>query len=116
MRRNGMGISIGFFCLALMTMLLLAHGVYAQSTTNGAIGGSVRDPQGLAIAKAKITVHNAGTSKDTFVEADDIGEFRAANLQPGNYTVTAQAAGFAATQLENVVVQVGSVTEVEVRL
>jgi len=44
MRTSGVG-TVGRCCLAWMAMLLLACGVFAQSTTDGAIGGLVTDTQ-----------------------------------------------------------------------
>jgi outer membrane receptor protein involved in Fe transport len=96
--------------------LLVAQGAWAQSTTNGAIGGAVRDPQGLAVATATVKVVNKGTNQETSAMLDDRGEFRVTNLQPGIYRVTAEATGFAPLKLENVSVEVGRVTEIELKL
>src|SRR5260370_21857872 len=56
MRTTEMGTPITLYCLALMALLLLASGAFAQSTTNGAIGGTVTDQSG-AVGP------NAGVSK-----------------------------------------------------
>ncbi len=116
MRTSGMGTSIVRYCLALMAVLLLAFGALAQSTTNGAIAGSVRDAQGLTVSTATVKVINKETNQETTAALDDRGEFRVSNLQPGAYFVTAEASGFSTLRLENVVVEVGRVTEVELKL
>src|SRR5713101_3469717 len=116
MRTTGMGTAIVRYCLALMAVLLLAFGAFAQSTTNGAIGGSVRDAQGLTVSTATVKVINKGTNQETTAALDDRGEFRVTNLQPGGYVVTAEASGFTTLRLENIVVEVGRVTEVELNL
>src|SRR5258708_13393994 len=116
MRTSGMGTSIVRYCLALMAVLLLAFGALAQSTTNGAIAGSVRDAQGLTVSTATVKVMNTGTKQENTGALDDRGEFRVTNLQPGVYLVTAEASGFATLQLENIVVEVGRVTEVVLKL
>ncbi len=116
MRTTGMGISIVRYCLALMAVLLLAFGALAQSTTNGAIGGSVQDAQGLTVSTATVKIINKGTNQETTAVLDDRGEFRVTNLQPGVYFVTAEASGFSTLRLENIVVEVGRVTEVELKL
>ncbi len=79
MRTSGMGTSIARFCLALMAIALLACGSFAQSTTDGAIGGSVRDAQGLTVSTAKVKVINKGTNQETTAALDDRAEFRVTN-------------------------------------
>src|ERR1700731_2726521 len=54
MRTTGLGTAIMRYCLALMAVLLVAFGALAQSTTNGAIGGSVQDAQGLTVSTATV--------------------------------------------------------------
>src|SRR6266568_1244699 len=116
MRTSGMGTSIARFCLALMAIALLACGSFAQSTTDGAIGGLVTDPSGAAVPNAKVTAKNNGTNAEGTVMSDDTGYFRVGKLQPAIYTVTVNAQGFAPFTVERVVVQVGSVTDVLARL
>src|ERR1700694_1419099 len=116
MRTTRMGTSIVRYCLALMAVLLLAFGALAQSTTNGAIGGSVQCAQGLTVSTATVKIINKGTNQETTAVLDDRGEFRVTNLQPGAYFVTAEASGFSTLRLENIVVEVGRVTEVELKL
>src|SRR5260370_20974298 len=116
MRLNGIEESVLRCCVALRVIVLLAYGALAQSTTNGAIGGSVRDAQGLTVSSATVKVIDKGTNQETTAALDDRGEFRVTNLQPGVYLVTVEASGFATLQLENIVVEVGRITEVELKL
>jgi Carboxypeptidase regulatory-like domain len=88
----------------------------AQSTTDGAIGGTVADSTGAVVAKAQIVIHNNGTNAEHTVTADDSGYYRVVSLQPGTYTVSVNHQGFATYKAELVIVQVGSVTEVSPRL
>src|ERR1051326_1295507 len=60
--------------------------VYAQSTTDGAIGGTVYDSTGAVVANAKITVHNNGTNAEQTITSDASGYYRVTGLQPGSYT------------------------------
>jgi outer membrane receptor protein involved in Fe transport len=112
MNRGKLGKGLALAVLALCCVGIAA----AQSTTNGAIGGGIRDPQGLGVARAVVKVHNIGTGQDTSVTADDQGEFRAASLAPGMYSLAVEQSGFAKIVLENVQVEVGRVTEVEIKL
>ena len=84
MRTTGMGTPIARYCLALMAMLLLASGAFAQSTTDGAIGGTVTDPSGAAVPNAKVIVRNNGTNAEQIVSTDETGYFRVAKLTPAS--------------------------------
>jgi len=116
MRMNGIEKSVVSFCLALTVMVLLASGVLAQSTTDGAIGGTVTDSSGAAVPNAKVMVKNNGTNAEETVMTDDTGYFRVGKLQPGEYTVSVEAQGFGPFKAQQVIVQVGSVTDIPARL
>jgi hypothetical protein len=90
--------------------------LYAQSTTDGAIGGTVYDTNGAVVANAKIVARNNGTNAETTLTTDGSGFFRVNKLQPGTYTVAISQQGFAPYKAEQVIVQVGSVTDLSPRL
>src|SRR5260370_7705925 len=82
MRMNRIEKSVVRFCLALTVMVLLASGALAQSTTDGAIGGTVTDSSGAAVPNAKITVKNNGTNAEGTGRTDDTGNFPSGKLHP----------------------------------
>src|SRR6185437_9962713 len=100
----------------LVTSLLLPVSVFAQSTTDGAIGGTIYDANGAVVPNATVTVHNNGTNAEQRVTTDASGYYRVRQLQPATYTVTVNSSGFAQYKAENVIVQVGSLTDVSPRL
>lgn len=100
----------------MMALFLFASGSLAQSTTDGAIGGVVTDSSGAAVPNAKVTVKNLGTNAEEVVTTDDTGYFRVGKLQPAAYSVSIEASGFAPFNVERVIVQVGSVTDVSAKL
>src|ERR1041384_2748568 len=104
----------------LVTVALLAMGcsalVYAQSTTDGAIGRTVYDSTGAVVANAKVTVHNNGTNAEQTVVSDASGYYRVTNLQSGSYKVSISGSGLAPYKAEQVIVSVGSVTDISPRL
>ncbi len=102
-------------CMAVL-VLVLAMGAWAQSTTDGAIGGTVTDSSGAVVPNAKVTVKNLGTNIEQNVTTDETGYFRVGKLQPAVYSVMVEAQGFAKFTAERVVVQVGSVTEINATL
>ena len=78
-------------CALALLLFCLAFGIpaAAQSTTQGAIGGTVKDPQGAVVPNATVSVKNDETNKEVTATTDDDGNFRVAQLQPGTYTVAA---------------------------
>lgn len=82
---------------------------------NGAVTGTVTDPDGNPISAAVVTVagvdgpsHSASTSAE--------GEFLLQELPSGTYTVRATAPGFAAFEQSSVAVAVGRTTHLSLRL
>jgi hypothetical protein len=117
MPKSASGISILALLAALCAVLLVATPVArAQSTTDGAIGGTVYDSSGAALANATVVVRNNGTNIQQTVTTDVSGYYRVTKLQPASYTVSVEAPGFAPFRAEQVIVQVGSLTDLSPHL
>ena len=104
------------YLFVLCLALLFAAGLRAQSTTDGAIGGTVTDPSGATVVGAAVTVTSNATALEQKTVTDETGYFRVGKLQPASYTVKVEAAGFGAYTAESVIVQIGSITEISPRL
>jgi hypothetical protein len=97
-------------------VLCFSTSISAQSTTDGAVGGTVTDASGAAVSGATVTVTNKATGNEQTTTTDDTGYFRAAKLTPADYTVKILANGFAPFTAENVVVQIGTLTDLSTKL
>src|SRR5712692_10379845 len=105
------------FCFAsLLVLAVCALSAMAQSTTTGAINGTVMNPNKEVVTGATITAKNNGTNKETTATTDDNGGFRVVNLDPGVYTVTVNDSGFAPYTNEGVTVEVGRSTPLDIGL
>jgi outer membrane receptor protein involved in Fe transport len=113
MRRN---MILGRTLLLCSAFLFTAAGALAQSTTQGAISGTVFDATGAAVPSASVFIYNNATGANQTVVSSGSGTFRAPQLTPGTYTVTISAQNFAKETENNVVVQVNEVTEVNPHL
>jgi carboxypeptidase family protein len=104
------------FCFCVASVLCCSQVAKAQSTTDGAITGTVVDTSGAAVPNAKVTAKNVGTNATASVTTDDTGYFRIGKLTPAEYSIAVDATGFAPYQAEHVVVQIGSFTDVNIKL
>ncbi len=111
-------IRLTLLCLMLLVLGLCSGtpAAVAQSTTEGAIAGTVLDPAGAVIAGAAVTLHNDGTNAEIKLVADSNGYFKAPLVPPGSYTVTVTASNFGVFTAKTVPVTVGSLTQVDATL
>src|SRR5919112_5475718 len=116
MPKNPLSKSARALALLIFCFAFGAASAAAQSTTQGAVGGTVKDPQGAVVKGASVTVRNEETNKEVAATTDDEGRFRVVQLDPGNYTVTINASGFAAFTQQKVVVEVGRITPLDINL
>jgi hypothetical protein len=105
-------------CLMILTLAVCLGTVAlnAQTSTQGAIAGTVLDPTGAVVPGAAVTIHNMGTNYEIKLTSDASGFYKAPLLEPGTYRVTFVAPGFATYRAENVTVSVGQVSNVAPRL
>jgi hypothetical protein len=104
------------FSLAVFVLVALSAIAMAQSTTDGAIGGTVTNPNKEVVPGATVTVRNVETGKEVTATTDSEGRFRMVQLPPGNYSVKVSSSGFGDFTLDQVVVEVGRVTDLDVPL
>ena len=114
MMQNKFARNLAFACA--LSAAGLGSAAYAQSTTQGAIAGTVFDATDAGIPNAAILIHNDGTNSEIKLTSGSAGEFRAPQLDPGTYTVTITAPGFAVTKTSQIVVSVNQVTDLNPHL
>jgi hypothetical protein len=88
----------------------------AQSTTDGAIGGTVTDQSGAVVPSAVVTSINLGTANTSSGVTDGSGRYLLIHLQPGVYSLEIAATGFGAFKATNITVEVGLATTVDATL
>ncbi len=89
------------FCCVL---ILFSVSAWAQSTTEGAIGGTVVDPDNKVIPGASVSIGNKDSNQAFATVTDPGGYFRVGQLPPATYIVTVNAEGFAPYKAEKVIV------------
>jgi hypothetical protein len=110
------------FILAVMLLMVgsfvavnLMPVAHAQSATTGAISGEVKDPAGLAVPNALVTITNSGTNATEVIKSNSEGRYTANQLNPGIYKVSASAANLqsSSTELE---VLIGTTVTADIKL
>lgn len=81
--------------LFIVLILAMSGAVAAYSQSTARLSGIVTDPSGAAVPQAQVTVRNLSTGVDRVVNSDSGGQYAVPSLQPGNYSVTVHAPGFA---------------------
>lgn len=69
--------------------VLLPFAAWAQKDAGGIVG-TVRDPSGAIVAKAKVTVADVDRGTHLETVTNDSGEYVASPLRVGHYTVTVE--------------------------
>jgi len=103
------------FCLAVMAFAFMAP-VALQAQTTGSLSGTVTDPAGSVVPGASVTLKKSDTGEVRSTTTADNGVFNFTNLQPGNYSVTIEGAGFKRAVANDVVVEVTRPSSVSIAL
>jgi hypothetical protein len=98
-------------------LLLLVTLAWAQADANkGQVVGTVYDPKQAVIPSATVKIRNLETGFTRALSTNELGQYRAVALDPGRYEIVAQAAGFAATTVSGLVLNVGSTASADITL
>jgi outer membrane receptor protein involved in Fe transport len=98
-----------------LAVLIFAVSVGAQNT-NGRVIGIVTDPQGAAVAGAKVTVANTATNVNWNTVSDGKGSFQVLDVPIGMYTITVESRGFARARIEPQELTINQALRVDVSL
>ena len=82
-----------FVLLAVMS-LVLPGSVTAQSTTNGAISGTVTDPSGAVLPEVAVNLKSAEKGFTSATKTNGQGFYQFPLLEPGTYVITITANSF----------------------
>jgi hypothetical protein len=101
--------------LLLAAALALPSFVVAQSTTNGAISGTVTDASGAVLPNLPVTLKSVEKGFTQEAKTNAQGSYQFPLLEPGTYSVTIAASGFK-TLTDTTTVSVGQTSIVNAKL
>ncbi|MCU1249368.1 MAG: hypothetical protein JWQ49_2397 [Edaphobacter sp.] len=102
---------------ALFLLLLILSATMARAQIlYGTISGNVTDSSGAVISNGSVTAVNVGTGTSRTVTTNNEGIYLIQDLQPGTYTVTVTATGFAPFKLIGVLVNPNQITRSDAQL
>src|ERR1017187_2204669 len=101
--------------LAVVSCLLVSVQMFAQETTGG-LQGSVKDPSGAFVSKARVVLTGTSLIGEKNLETDNSGQYHFANLPPGTYAVTVKAPGFSELKREGIVIEIGHLPTLDLTL
>lgn len=93
----------------LVSWMLGAPALRAQTTTTGGIAGVVTDPSGASVPGATVTLTDMQRGGNQTTSTNKDGEYRFELLPPGSYTVAVSSTGFK-TASTTVAVPVGQIS------
>ena len=108
-------VSLGLLLVCCLAFLLCTSTASGQAVY-GSIAGTVTDPQGNAVAGAKVTVTDLTKNTTEETTTNDSGNYSVIHLIPDTYKVHIEASGFKAYDVPSVVVQVDTNSRVDAQL
>jgi len=99
----------------LISILLAASPLFASGPT-GTITGTITDPSGAVVQKARVIVRNEDTNAIRDAESNEDGDYTIALLPPGRYRVVVESTGFRRSVLQGVSVYVDQTVRLDFEL
>jgi hypothetical protein len=101
--------------MVALVVVICAAAMMAQ-TSQGRILGTVTDASGAVVTRAKVTITNTATNVARVLQTNGAGEYAAPSLEPGNYRIAAEAAGFKKAVSTPVLLEVSREVRVDMKL
>src|SRR5690348_4928677 len=102
------------FPVTLFLMFLFAAGTFAQSSTS--LRGHITDASGAVIPQAEVRLTQVSTATSRSGKSNAEGLYEFPQLQPGTYSLTVAAPGFATAERTNLELLVNVAATLDVKL
>jgi hypothetical protein len=102
--------------IAAALLLLLAFVAASAQEFRGSVTGQVTDPNGASVPGAAVVIKNVDTNVEANATSNEEGAYSFQLLQPGRYTLTVTAQGFAPATREGIVMGVAQKLTLDVQV
>src|ERR1700730_14408119 len=109
-------LQFGKVMLFLTILILSAVGSLLGQSNQGSIAGNVLDSMGAAVPHAAVVAKNREAGFISTAESSAAGSYRFPAVPLGSYDVSVQMAGFKAANYSGVLVQVNTVSTLDITL
>jgi Carboxypeptidase regulatory-like domain len=100
----------------LLSPVITAQFAFGQTSTTGAIRGTLTDSTGAVISGATVTVTSKATDQARTVKSDSAGQYTVGLLPPETYTISITASGFKTEQPAPVTVVVTETSRADAKM
>jgi hypothetical protein len=100
--------------LSLLALASLASSLWAAA--NGSLSGTLKDPSGAVVPKAKITLVNAALKSQFNTYSDSQGFYSFPTLPVGHYDFTVEASGFKTVKKTNLIIDTDAALKLDLVL
>ncbi len=100
----------------LVVLAMAAQVAFSQTSTTGAIRGTLTDSTGAVISGATVTITSKATDQVRTAKSDSSGQYAVGLLPPEIYTISITAAGFKTEQPAPVSVVVTETARVDAKM
>jgi hypothetical protein len=105
---------MGMAVMLVSVSMLMPTAAFAQAVY-GSILGTVTDPQGAAVAGAKVTITNQRKGSEDTATTNADGNYSVTHLVPDLYTVKVEGTGFKISQQKDVIVEADAGARVDLQ-
>ncbi len=98
-------------CVVVVGQFPASAGLWAQTSTTGAVRGVVVDPTGAVLPGSTVLLREPGTGRTMLLRTAGDGSFSALALTPGVWSVEVRAEGFSPFRVSSLPVALGAVTD-----
>lgn len=104
-----------YAAITLILVVAFAPASSAQEATARLLG-TITDPTGAVVVSANVVVRNVATGLQRKTVTNESGDYSISLLSIGQYTVTAEAAGFKTSTISGLALQVNQEARLDIRL
>jgi hypothetical protein len=107
---------ISWFVLTLLLLSYITATPLLAQEMRATLSGTVTDPSGASVPNATVTLLNIKTNVSASAKSNSDGQYRFLFIDPGSYTLSADAEGFSRYLESNIILTVSQASTVDIKM